>query len=167
LADDPALERVIAALDASFDASLARREDEAASDLAFSFLQGRSLVDAVRGGPIEVWLSGGTRLPVASVGRDFVAAGVLLVPLRRAVLHSVPGPGAPPGRSDSLLEVLRGWARSGAEVEVSSTSGLVGGRLACAAADHLELRATSARWIVGMDAVDWIRCVRGGPGDDF
>jgi hypothetical protein len=167
LADDPALERLIAALDASFDASLARCEDEAASDLAFSFLQGRSLIDAVREDPVEVWLAGGTRLPVAAVGRDFVSAGGVLVPLRRAVLRSASGHGAAPIRPDSLLEVLRTWARSGVQVEVSTAARLVAGRLGCAAADHVEVHASTARWIVGMDAVDWIRCVRGGPGDDF
>jgi hypothetical protein len=166
LADDPALDRLIASLDASFDASVARQEDEAASDLAFSLLQGRSFIEALRGRSLALCLPEGGRAPVVALGRDYVVGGGMVVPLLRSVL--VAGSREPPSaREDSLLEVLRRWARAGREVEVSTASGTFAGTLVCAAEDHLELRSGRGQVLLGRRAVEWVRGARGGRGDEL
>jgi hypothetical protein len=177
VADDPILDRLIASLDASFDASIARQEDEAASDLAFSMVQGRTFREAIRGRPLALCLDGGARLAVTAVGRDYVAAGGTLSPSSTAVLgplaFSAAGagravPAAPPvARDDTLLEMLRSWARAGRDLEVSTGSMTIRGRLACATEEHLELVAPTGRWLVGFEAVRWVRSAREGRGDEI
>jgi hypothetical protein len=166
VADDSPVDRLIASLDASFDASVAREEDEAATDLAFSLRQGRSLREAARGQPLALWTGGGGRVPVTAVGRDYVRAGSLLARPEKVVLVCE-GAAPPHLREDALLEVLRRWARRGLEVEVAGSEGVLVGRLTCAAPDHLEIAGRDVRWLVGTGGVKWVRCAREDSEDDL
>ncbi|MFN2488804.1 MAG: hypothetical protein ABR529_03510 [Actinomycetota bacterium] len=166
---DPRLDRIVASLDASFDASIAREEDEAASDLAFSLLQDRSVVEAFRGaGPLELKLEDGASVVASEIGDDYAASGSpvdVIVPLRRAV-----GASAPHGRPPALVarrasDVLHAWARAGARVDIVTARGTFSGRLVRAAADHFELAMATGCVLVGADAVDAVRRVRGGSRD--
>jgi hypothetical protein len=141
-------------LEASFDAAVARREDEAASDLALSFLQGRSLTDIA--GREDAWdlrFRDGRRLPVTLIGRDFIGAGrppSVLVPAPRAVLIQASA-SSPPRRSDaSLIEELRGLAGLGASVRVDTECGSFEGLLARAGPDHVLLQAPTGEVLVGL-----------------
>ncbi len=155
------LDGLFASLDAQFEASIAREEDEAASDLAFSLRQGRRATELLcRSGPSAVTLSGGGHRGVSVVGRDFLAAGEppeVAVPLRHAVVVSQSTGPSPSWTQDLFVTFLRRWARVAAPVQVDTPSGEVSGRLVAAAEDHL-LLATERRWAaVGVDAVVAVR----------
>lgn len=161
---DRRLESLFAGLDASFDASVAREEDEAASDLAFSLLQGRRLHDVLtRSGAFDFLLGDGSSIAAGTLGADYVAGGrpPIVVPLARAAYeHSKsPQPG-PRVEAETLLELLRRWARDGAEVVVASSCGRFSGTIVHAGNDHVAILAGSREILLGLDAVHYFRLVR-------
>jgi hypothetical protein len=167
---DAQLERLITGLEASFDASIARQEEEAADDLAFGLLQDRSLVQALSGArSLDAWLPGGSAAPVVCLGADHVVAGEradVVIPLASLVVTSSDAAGTPEVRADeTLLEVLRGWARLRAVVEVVTRVGAVRGRLIRATTDHLELQRRAQRFFVGHEVVEHVRLLSRGRVD--
>ena len=156
---DPRLERLFASLDASFDAALAREEDQAATDLALSLRHDLPLTDVVSRGSWTVWLAEGARAPVAVVGRDFIGTdgnGPLIVPADRAVLHAASG-SRPRGIDLSLLELLRIMARRPVNLQIDHAEGRIAGRLCVVGTDYLVLDTTIGRWLIGLHAVTAIR----------
>lgn len=156
-------------LEASFDAAVARREEEAASDLALSLLQGRSLTDiGGREGAWDLRLADGRGLPVTLIGRDFIGAGKppsVLVPAARAVLVRITA-STPPRRSDaSLVEELRGLVGLGASVRVDTGCGSFEGVLARAGPDHVLLQALTGEVLVGLDGISVLQLTR--PRDEL
>jgi hypothetical protein len=143
VADDN-LRAVLGSLEATFDASIARAEDEAASDLALSLLQDLSLSEAVgRSGAFEAYLPDRPLAPVTEIGEDYAACergGTVVVPLTRAVLRAAPGGPASERRDRTMLALLRERARRGGTVEVRACGALHRGALARACRDHIVLR---------------------------
>lgn len=166
---DEQVDRFLASLEATFDASVARAEEEAATDLALSLLQDATLADVVRrAGPLEAVCLHGT-VTVRSVGTNYLAcdAGILL-PLSRAIVRSVRGGTPPTITDDPLLSVLRRAARRGARVEITTTGGTVVGRLVRACVDHVVVhesiagrrnRSDRGEALVGVAAIESIRIV--------
>ena len=163
---DQELERVIARLEARFEAALAREEEEAAIDLALSLRQDRSLADLVRSGvALRLLEADGGRPPVTVLGADYCGTGTPLTCVRR--LGSTPllsdATGAVPAtRRDSLQEVARRWARCGRSVEVGLETETVKGRLAQVGPDNIVLDAAAGTVIVPLWLVDSIRLVHEG-----
>lgn len=158
---DARADRFLAWLDASFDASIAREEDEAASDLALSLRQDRSAFLALRrAGPLEVVMPDGAPASVSHLGRDYLATSppaVALLPLDGAIVAVMSRGTRPRVRDRSLAEVLHALARNRAWVELTTNAGLVSGRIVVAASDHLELDGVVRRLIVGRDAIRVLR----------
>jgi hypothetical protein len=145
-------------LGASFEAGLARDEEVAATDLAFSLRQDVDVAGAVlRSG--AAWLlvaEGGASATVDEVGTDYVRVAGLIVRSGGAVLRSVPGPSPrPTGRT--FLEVLGEACRSGAEVAVIHKAGTAAGRLVRVGTDHLAVRNGTTETVVGLAAVEAVR----------
>lgn len=153
---DSGVDRLLASLDAMFDAAIAREEEEAASDLAHGLLQDLSLAETLpRMGSLTALLPGGESLPISVVGRDYVAGGSppTIVPVTRAMLLSADG-SAPEIRAEDLVATLRRVARTGQMVRVKSEGVNAVGRLRRAGVDHLLLETATGRHIaVGMGAV--------------
>ncbi|HEX2049322.1 MAG TPA: hypothetical protein VHJ34_01675 [Actinomycetota bacterium] len=152
------LERYIATLDAAFDAAVAREEDEAASDLAFSLVQDRSLRERLaRAGEAGVVVAEGRIEPVSAVGADYVAAGdpaSIAVPLRVAEVVWRDGRGARPATLDgTLLELLRSWARAGAGTTIDTIRASWNGRLVAAGRDHVVVRSRGRDVAVALGAL--------------
>ena len=125
-------------LEASFDAQLARAEEEAVTDLAFSLRQDRTLRQRIERKACEVWV-GDSWEPVVAAGSDVLVVGEpirILVPAQAACLRAGPGDG--PAPAPSWLSLLRALARRGQVVELISRDGAQAqGRLAAAAPDHV------------------------------
>jgi hypothetical protein len=156
---DPRLEKLFASLDASFDAALAREEDEAATDLGLSLRYDLPLTDVVLRGSWIVRLAEGGQAPVAVAGRDFVGTegnGPLVLPTGRAVLQAAPGP-RPRGTDLSLLELLRVMARRSTEVQIHLPEGRMDGRLLVVGPDYLVVDTPMGRSLIGLHAVTAIR----------
>lgn len=147
-------------LGASFSAALARDEELAAADLAFSLRQDVDVHAAVarsRCGWVAAGAGGSTHR-VEEVGVDYVLAGTLVLRTRAAVLRSDAGP--PPRTTDrTFLELLGAACRANADVAVEGASG----RLVRVAKDHVAVRKAGVETIVGLDALDWVR-LPGRPG---
>jgi hypothetical protein len=158
---DTRLLRLLSSLEVQFDAAVAREEDEAASDLAFSLRQGLLLRDVLRRGSWVARLDGGER-PVVLVGRDFVVCSgpdSVLIPHRRLVA-------TPSGSSIEaqvsgmqLVDTLRALCRSGAEVDVECHKVVMRGRLIQVGPDHVAVSTNSRPAFVAMEAIDLIRLV--------
>ena len=147
-------------LEASFEASLARDEDVAASDLARSFRNDESLSEVLaRCGGSSVELSDGTRLPVVEVGADYVLAGAIadvVVKHGGAVFH----PGGSNGTAHteaSWLSVLRGWAAEGRKVQVRAHERVFTGSLAVAGRDFLRIENSTGAVLLPHEAVTYVR----------
>ena len=163
---DKELERVIARLEARFDAALAMEEEEAAADLAFSLRQDRNLADLVRdGGGLRLLEGDGATPQVTFVGADYCGTGSPLDCVRRmgsVPLLAVPAGPRPELRRDSLHEVARRWARMGSRVQVGLETDSVGGQLTQVGPDNMVLEAAAGRMIVPLWLVRSIRLVREG-----
>ena len=163
---DKELERVIARLEARFDAALALEEEEAAADLAFSLRQDRNLADLVRdGGGLRLLEGDGATPEVTVVGADYCGTGSPLDCLRRlgsAPLVTVPGGPGPQLRRDSLHEVARRWARVGSRVQVGLETDGLAGQLTQVGPDNLVLEGAPGRVIVPLWLVRSIRLVHEG-----
>lgn len=142
------------ALEAAFDAALAREEEVAAADLAFSLRQDVDVRDAVRrsGSAWTLVGNGEARLPVDEVGIDYVRAGSTLARTRSATLRSEAGP-SPEMTGATLLERLGAAARTGENV----TIGGISGRLVRVGKDHVAVQKDGRETVVGLDAVETIR----------
>jgi hypothetical protein len=163
------IEFVVRGLEASFDAAVARDEEEAASDLAFSLLQERTLPAMLeRSSGVVVVRPDGGRAGVTEVGEDYVREAppsARLVPLSAAVFESS-NDGAPPRRRDlDMTTELRRWARAGATVSATTSAGVVAGRLLRAAPDHLTIRGRRAEHYIGRGALLAIRRTDAGTAD--
>lgn len=163
---DRELERVIARLEARFEAALAREEEEAAADLALSLRQDRTLSDLIRGGgSLRLLGPDGARPPVTVLGSDYCGTGTPLTCVRRLgstpLLSETRGP-APETRRDSLQEVARRWARCGRSVELGLEAGTLKGRLAQVGPDNMVLESPPGTLIVPLWLVDSIRLVHEG-----
>lgn len=156
------LDTYLRRLEASFDAQIARAEDEAATDLAFSLRQDRSLRQRIERRPCEVWIDGSWH-EVASIGPDVLVVGDPmreLVPSATACLRE--GRGDVPGSAPSWLSILRALARRGAEIELVSLSGArAAGRLLAAAPDHAWVEGGHGWAAFSWAAVGGVRLVRG------
>jgi hypothetical protein len=160
---DSELEKVLQALDADFDAALARQEDAAASDLALSLLQDRELSDRLTAAPHFAELSNGVRLRVMAVGPNYVTVGRDdLVPLARAIYRRSEGGAPPRSSSTELLAMLRSWVRTGSVVEIEAQGRALAGHLVMAGRDHLALDTAAGRVMVPLQGIDRVRRVRGG-----
>lgn len=152
-------------LEASFEAAGAHADRQAAGDLALSLLQDRSTAEILgRGG----WgLVGRDRIggPITAVGRDYAVVGADLVPLRGLVARRTASADAPEVRRDSLRERLRGWARQGRRVDMSTGEERVAGRLLAAGRDHLIVGTTGGETLVPYGVVDRITPLRGSSAD--
>jgi hypothetical protein len=152
---DPRLDRMLSALDAEFDAAVAREEEEAADDLAFSLSQGLSLGDVL---PRGAWILCGDSLPAAPVafaGRDFVAAAepALLVPAAVACLRRDRA-GFPPAAVDAgIVEVLRVLARRAAMVRLESIGTTIEGRIRRVGPDHISIHRPTDEFVIALGAV--------------
>lgn len=163
---DRELEKVIARLEARFDAALAREDEEAAGDLELSLRQGRALADLVRRGTPLRLLEGDGAMPVVTVvGADYCGTGRPLSAVRR--LGSVPllvaadGP-LPESRGDSLQEVARRWGRTTRRVELALERETIGGRLVQVGPDCLVVKGAAGSLIVPLWLVSSIRLVHEG-----
>jgi hypothetical protein len=168
-------EGLFTSLAAGYEAALAREEDAAASDLAFSLRQDRTLLQSlVRLGPIALLQGDFVEKPVLVIGRDYLNAslngeddrarvqGTLIVPLHRAVI--VPGGASEPPvvRDETLVQALRRWARLGKAVTLSTRWGDFRGHLTVVSPKHVEIQAGRRLVVVGLSAVESITCARGG-----
>lgn len=155
-------------LEASFESALARDEDRAAADLAFSLSQDRALGDSLsRSGPLAARLDGQT-LPIVEVGEDYVATGGgadTLIALDHLVAVPSAVPTAPVGVDRRFLEVLRGWTRRGVSVQVRTLQGKLSGGLVRAAPDHLVIRQHHGDAFVARAAVIAVRSLPRGLTD--
>jgi hypothetical protein len=145
-------------LEATFEAGLAREEEIAASDLAFSLRQDVDLQAAVArsGAGWNLLAPGGATAAVDDVGVDYVRAATLLVRASHAVLRSTDGP-KPRVVDRRLLELLGEACRSGVEASVTTGNGTTAGRLIRVANDHLALRNEDSEMVVGLGAVESVR----------
>jgi hypothetical protein len=151
-------------LGASFEAALAREEEVAADDLAFSLRQDGDLRSAVRNGGWALLVDGERRSIVDEVGVDYVVAGDLVVRAGRAILRSAGAP-APSCSDRTFLELLGSACRDGQTVEVCAGAARVRGTLVRVAGDHLVVAHETEKTVVGLGAIDSVRiCSRnGGP----
>lgn len=158
---DPGLDKLFSELEATFEASIAREEEAAASDLGFALAQTNRLHDVLpRLQQGVVLLTDGGAVPVAQVGADYLVTlpPVKLVPLARTVLRtSETAPVATAADSNFLL-ALRRIARARALVQIECSDGrLRSGLLLSAGEDFLAVREASNQVFVAMEIVLAIR----------
>ena len=160
MAEAPA-DRVIRSLEAAFDAAEARAASEAASDLALSLVQDRSLAQALqRLAAAEVVTGSGTTLPVSVVGADFLIAGSrarVLIPLECAVVVNRPTGPAPTTTELTLLQILRTLSRRGTRLEVVGDDIAYAGRLVAAGRDHIVLDTSRGRVFIASARLQFVR----------
>lgn len=149
-------------LEDSFDAQLARAEDEAAADLAFALRQDKTLRQRLERRPCQIWVDGSWH-DVAAVGPEVLVIGDptrILVHSSTACLREASG--NPPRSAPSWLSVLRALAREGAEVELISLVGArAAGRLIAASADHLWVDGPHGWAAFSAATIGGVRLVRG------
>jgi hypothetical protein len=177
---DPRLQGLFTSLGATFEAEIARDEEEAAQDLAFSLRQGRSLADVLERGSWQLQTPSGPR-PISVVAVDYVVAGdvpAVIAPLDRAVFEAAadrsgsdhqakPTDPSPARDMDStFLQLLRSVARAGARARIESASGSVSGRLLWAGTDHVAVGAGHRQFAISLQAIDSVVIEEGiGAGD--
>lgn len=163
---DAELERVVARLEARFEAALARDDEEAAADLAVSFAADEPLnISIMRAGGGVLQLAAGEQHEVSSVGSDYVACGdpAWLISPIGAVSVLLAGQGDPPSEiPDTFRQVARRWARERRFVVVTATIGETRGLLMRVSPDHLEVRGLAGLLLVPLQLVTSIRLAREG-----
>jgi len=163
---DRGLDNLLLDLGAQLESAGRRDEEEAATDLAFSLSQDRLLADTLRrGGAVAVLTPGGGRLPVASIGEDFLWTGPhseQVLRLDYVVLTQADRGEPPAGWSLSFMQILRLLARAGAAVEVQCDTGIVAGQLRASARDFVVIETSSERRLVAHGALRTLRLVKGG-----
>ena len=164
--DDAALE-LLAGLNESFDAAVARDEEVAASDLARSLLRGADLGERLcRAGGVTLLVEEGARVPVAGIGGDHFVCGdppFLLGRLDRNPF-ALAREGRTPARSAiDAVGIVGNWALREERVRVrTAEEGDYEGKLLHVRADHLVLRTPVEQHVVPMGLVKSIRLLRGG-----
>lgn len=146
------------ALGASFDAALAREEDLAAADLAFSLSQDVDLREAIRRSRAAWTLvdADGGLHPVAEVGADYVRAGALVARTGGATVRSIAG-AAPRISPGTFLELLSAACRAGACITLDG----VRGRLIRVAKDHVAVGTPDGETMVGLTGLRSVRLEEG------
>ena len=159
---DSEVQRVLRALNADFDAAIAKEEDVAATDLALSLLQDALLSERLTSSAYFAELPNGVQLKVVGVGSDYVTVGRDdVVPLNRAVFRRTQG-SPPMATSGDLLGVLRSWVRVGSTVRIEAQNRVLAGHLAIAGRDHVGLETALGEVLVPLQVVDRVRRIRGG-----
>lgn len=162
---DASARELLAGLNESFEAAVAREEEIAASDLARSFRRGADLGERLRRGGEVTLIEDGVRVPVAGIGGDYFTCGdpaVLVGRLDRNLL-AVASVGRAPSRPADALRAVGDWAAREEQVRVGTAGeGVYEGRLLHARADHLVLRTPLEELVLPMGIVKSIRLVRGG-----
>jgi hypothetical protein len=153
---DHRVDGLLQSLGATFDAAIAREEEEAAADLAMSLRQDRSLADVLMRSPWRVVLRPGFSPRLDVVGPDHVVAsggGRHVIPLRW--LEVTPDATARPPDRDSrlLVEVLRDVARSGRDVSVLGPGGDHRGVLRWVGTDHLALETHRGLFLLPLEGL--------------
>jgi hypothetical protein len=163
---DERLDRVFEGLSATFDAAVAREEDIAASDLAFSLAQDRTIAELLQRRAGALLLDGQTRFPVTAVGNDYLMTEdpTTVVPLARAVVVADARGRPADVRRGGMVALLRSWARAGACVQVGTPQGVFSGRIVRASTDHLCV-CGRREIAVALGAVRWVRVARAGSAD--
>ena len=160
------VEEVIGPLEVVFDAAVARDEEVAADDLAFSLDQDRTLRDVLtRAAAASLVESDGRTLEVSAVGEDYVATAgdrSLLRPLDQAIFSVSRPSRRSERRSDILLDRLRDMARRAALVDVETRVGRFSGRLTRARRDHLQLENRVSTLLIPYGVIASIRVRLGG-----
>lgn len=163
---DRGMDRMLRHLNVGFEAAIAREEEEAARDLAYSLLQGFDIGSALRRwGAAELRSVDGSLLPIEELGQDFVAAGgsTLLCPHTHLVAYRAAVGSAPALTDETLVVRLRLWARKGARVLVRTSEGSVfRGRLVRVGPDHFELASEVGSILVATTMVAWVKLAREG-----
>lgn len=156
------LDAYLERLEASFDAQIARAEDEAATDLAFSLRQDRTLRQRIERRACDVWIDGSWHR-VSSIGPDVIVVGDPMRALVRSATACLrAGTGDVPGSAPSWLAILRALARRGAGIELVTISGARAvGRLVAAAPDHALVEGDHGWAAFAWAAVEGVRLVRG------
>ena len=143
---------------ASVEAGLARDEEIAAADLAFSLRQDVDVQTALaRAG--SAWVLAGRDAAAArveEVGADYVRCGRVLVPSSHAILRST-AERPPRAVARRVLEVLGSACRAGADVTIETARGSSSGRLVRVAKDHVAVRSGDVEMVVGLAAVESVR----------
>lgn len=164
---DAGLQPIFESLELGFEVGLARDEEEAASDLAMTLRQAQGLRELLIRRPVLLRAADTPLALVSRVGRDFVFCERegFIAPLEAA--HFVFGAGTPRPESspETLVQLLRRLARSGASVTVQTTAGEATGALAAAADDHVEIHAATGPVLVPLGRVSLVRLCRGGSAD--
>lgn len=152
-------------LEATFSAAAAAADRSAAGDLALTLQQDREAQDVLARGGWRLRGSGGARLEIAAIGDDYAAAADgTLVPLGRVIAFEERN--EPPRREQrSLLQVLRGWVREGAKVQVEAQDEVVCGPLLAVGRDHLLVATPRGRCLVALSTIRRIRRRRGSSAD--
>jgi hypothetical protein len=158
---DSGLDKLLAELEATFEASVAREEEVAATDLGFALAQTNRLCDVLpRLQQGVVLVAEGVTLAVVQVGTDYVVTDppVRLVPLGRTLLRAAESVPPPAGSDSSFLLVLRRIARQRALVEIDLSNGhRRSGLLLSAGEDFLTLREPSGQVFLALPLVAAIR----------
>jgi hypothetical protein len=166
---DSEIDKVLATLNASFEAAVARQEDEAASDLAFSLLQDLDFFETVRRGPGAVLrMPGGNSFRVVEAGTDYVVAeGAVrvLVPTLHAVVIRATSGDPPRAVRGTMLDALRRMARAHTKMEVVTQDMSLDGRLVKAGPDHVVLQVRGSNVLVGLGALRAVKVAREGSAD--
>lgn len=164
---DGAIEKLLARLEADFDAALARDEEIAATDLAGSFERGLGLRERLccSGGGVVLLLPDGVRHEVSVVADDYCACGdpeFLITRLDRAGFALTDAVAAPVVGRSTFAQAVRRWSEASTPVQVASTAGSFSGSLAVAAQDHVILEAAAGRIVLPLAAVETLRLARVG-----
>ena len=159
---DPRLEGLVSSLEAQFGAALDRAEEEAASDLALSFRQDRSLRERLAQGSWSALTESGPRR-VCEVAADHVCVEPGDLYLRTASITFTKGDGLPPRCSDSTLtNLLRRFMREGTDLAVDLGDKALAGRVKACTDDHVYLRSKNQDLLVPLAQIRSIRPFRGG-----
>jgi hypothetical protein len=151
------VDRYLDVLEDSFGAAAAASEEEAADDLALSFLQDLNLADALeRLGPYRCCPRGGTPQPILEVGADYVvidSGHPSIVPLAAALYRAHPGAPVPRIAPRTMIELLRHLVRQGVDVVVDHGAGHATGTLKRAGRDHVALDVRGAEMLIPLGGV--------------
>lgn len=159
---DPRLEGLFSSLEAQFGAALDRAEEEAASDLAISLRQDRSIAETLTQGAWTALTELGPR-QVREVAVDYVCVepGDHYLPTASVTFRKAEG--EPPRRSDSTFTVLlRRLMRLRTEMTIDLGEGTLVGRVKACADDHAYIRSKKGDHVVPLTQIRSIRLSLGG-----
>jgi hypothetical protein len=158
---DHGLDGLFSELEATFEASVAREEEAAATDLGFALAQTNALRDVLPRLPhAAVLLEEGIATRLTEIGTDYVAtsAPARLVPIGEAMIRASDS-GTPPSSTEaSLLLTLRRLARRRASIEVDcGKESRRAGQLVSAGEDYLSLQDRFGLVFIPLKLVSAIR----------